>query len=60
MEMNAKEIVDIITQTINNVGFPIAVAGCLFWYIIKIENKQSEALTKLTEAVNKLLDRLKN
>lgn len=50
--------VETVTQLINNLGFPIAVCGCLFWYIVKIEGKQSEALTKLTEAVNRLLDLL--
>lgn len=54
MEINPEAI----TTFINNVGFPIAVCGCLMWYIVKIESKQSEALTKLTDAVNRLLDLL--
>lgn len=47
-----------VTEIINNVGFPIFVCCCLGWYIVKIEGKQSEALTKLTEAVNRLLELL--
>lgn len=48
-----------IITLINTVGFPIFVCCALGWYIYKTEDKQTEALTALTNAVNKLLEKLK-
>lgn len=48
------EIVNVVTSLISSVGFPIFVCCALFWYIYKVETKQTEALTKLTEAFTAL------
>lgn len=51
--------VNIIIEVISQIGFPIFVCCALGWYIWKTENKQTEALTALTNAVNALLDKIK-
>lgn len=53
--MTVRDFVEIINQT----AFPIFVSCALGFYIYKIEGKQTEVLTKLSEAVNKLLEKLK-
>lgn len=45
-----------IATMIGSLGFPIFACCALGWYIYKMEDKQTEALTKLTSAVDELLN----
>lgn len=54
---------EVITQTIGTLGFPIATSIALGWYIVKMEAKSNETLNKLTEqianntnVINRLID----
>lgn len=54
-----------ILTAISTVGFPIVVAGAMFWKMNKQDEDHKEEMGKVTEAVNnntialqKLLDRL--
>lgn len=54
-----------IVSVISSVGFPIALALILLWYIYDSNNKHKEEIDKMSEALNnntiaitKLLDRL--
>ena len=54
-----------IVGVISSVGFPIAMALILLWYIYDSNNKHKEEIDKMSEALNnntiaitKLLDRL--
>lgn len=54
-----------IVSIISTVGFPIAMALILLWYIYDSNNKHKEEIDKMSEALNnntiaitKLLDRL--
>lgn len=54
-----------ITSIIGSLGFPIAAAVGLFWYMIKQDEKHREEINGLREAVNnntlviqKLLDKM--
>lgn len=51
--------IDTITTLVGSLGFPIFGCCMLGWYIYKTENKQTEVLTKLAEAVNELLHKIK-
>ena len=44
--------VDQITTIIQNVGFPIVVAGALFWYMITQRKAHAEEVSKMTDALN--------
>lgn len=48
-----------LASLIGSLGFPIFACCALGWYIYKTEDKQTEALTKLTEAINELLTKLR-
>lgn len=54
-----QETVNIIIEIISQIGFPIFVCCALGWYIWKMETKQTDALTALTNAVNALMDKIK-
>lgn len=47
-----------IAQIIATLGFPIAMCGALCWYIYKVQQPLTTALVKLTERVDRLLDKL--
>ena len=57
----------VLSDFINNIGFPIAVCCAMFWYINKTEERHADEVDTLrasldanTQAVSKLLDRLNN
>ena len=59
--------INVITQLIGSLGFPIMVAIACFWYINKQQEQHKEEINKLSEAVNnntlviqKLLDKWEN
>lgn len=41
-----------IVQIINNVGFPIVVAGALFWQNIKTNDNYQNLLKELTDIID--------
>lgn len=43
-----------ITTTISTVGFPIVMCLIMAWYFYKRDQTMTDALSKLTAAVNKL------
>lgn len=59
--------IDVITQLIGSLGFPIMVAIACFWYINKQTEQHKAEIDKMSEAVNnntlviqKLLDKWEN
>lgn len=59
------EISTIVLQAISTVGFPIVVAGAMFWKMNKQDEDHKQEMNKITEAINnntialtKLLDKL--
>ena len=57
--------VQTLTQIVSSLGFPIVVAGAMFWKMNKQDDDHKEEMNKITEAVNnntlalqKLLDTL--
>ncbi len=59
------EISSIVLQAISTVGFPIVVAGAMFWKMNKQDEDHKQEMNKITEAINnntialtKLLDKL--
>lgn len=56
------EIYETIINAITTVGFPIVMAGVLFWYITKKDVLHNEEIKSLKESLDKnssLLDELK-
>ncbi len=56
---------DNIVQIVAQLGFPIAMALLMFWYIMKKDEAHREEMNKMAEAVNnntivmqKLIDKL--
>lgn len=56
-----------IAQLVSSLGFPIVVAGAMFWKMNKQDDDHKEEIGKITEALNnntialtKLLDKLNN
>lgn len=45
------ETLDLITQLINNNLFPIAVCLILMWYIKGVQEKEREAVEKMTSVI---------
>lgn len=43
---------DTVVQLINNVGFPIVVAGALFWQNIKTNDNYQTLLKELTDIID--------
>lgn len=43
----------VITQAIGSVGFPIVACGALFWMINSTMKELTGAITELTKALNK-------
>lgn len=43
---------DVIVQIINNVGFPIVVAGALFWQNTKTNDQYQTLLKELTDIID--------
>jgi len=59
--------INVILQAISTVGFPIVVAGAMFWKMNKQDevhkeelNKVTEAITNNTIALTRLIDKLNN
>lgn len=57
--------VQTLTQIVSSLGFPIVVAGAMFWKMNKQDDDHKEEMNKITEAVNnntlviqKLIDRM--
>lgn len=56
------EYYDIIINSISTLGFPIIVAGALFWYITKKDEQHRDEMNSLKESLDKnssVLDELK-
>ena len=56
-----------IAQLVSSLGFPIVVAGAMFWKMNKQDDDHKEEMSKITEAVinntialTRLLDKLDN
>lgn len=54
-----------IAQLVSSLGFPIVVAGAMFWKMNKQDDDHKEEMAKITEAVNnntialqKLIDKI--
>lgn len=45
-----------VAQLISNVGFPMAVAIGLFWYIVKEQGKLREVIQANTETIKMILE----
>lgn len=61
------EIWSELLNAISTVGFPIVVAGCMFWKMNEQDKDHKEELAKVTEAINnnslclqRLADKLDN
>ena len=53
---------DVIMSGITTLGFPIVVAGALFWYMIRKDEQHHEEMVCMKESLDKntsLLDELK-
>lgn len=48
-----------IVQIISTVGFPIVVAGALFWYIVKESGETRKVLSENTKVIAQLLEHFK-
>lgn len=44
--------VQTLTQIVSSLGFPIVVAGAMFWKMNKQDDDHKEEMNKITEAVN--------
>ena len=44
--------VNVLTQLIGSLGFPIVCCGALFWRMIKQDTMHKEEMTKFTDAIN--------
>lgn len=56
------EYYDVIINAISTLGFPIIVAGALFWYINKKDVQHQDEMKSLKESLDKnssVLDELK-
>lgn len=51
---------NIIVQLVGSLGFPIVASGALFWYIVKQQDKITEALNNNTQALLKLMEKVDN
>lgn len=45
------EWINVLTSIVGNVGFPIAVAGFLLYYIFNVSKKNIEAISSLAKVV---------
>ena len=59
------EMSNLILTAISSVGFPIVVAGAMFWKMNKQDDDHKEEMQKVTEAINnntialqKLIDKI--
>ena len=59
------EMSNLILTAISTVGFPIVVAGAMFWKMNKQDDDHKEEMQKVTEAINnntialqKLIDKI--
>lgn len=46
------ETVNMITQVIGSLGFPIVCCGALFWKLVKTDEIHKEEMKAMTEALN--------
>ena len=46
------ELIEIITDVITRVGFPIVMAGALFWYVYKLTKSHNEETKSMMESIN--------
>ena len=56
------EYYELIINAISTLGFPIIVAGALFWYITKKDEQHRDEMNSLKESLDKnssVLDELK-
>lgn len=44
--------IQIVTDLISNLGFPIAMCGALFYYMIKQNEKHEKEVEKLSDTLN--------
>ena len=48
-----------IVQIISTVGFPIVVAGAMFWYIVKEMGEMRKVVAENTKVIAQLLEHFK-
>lgn len=46
------DLIQVITEVITSVGFPIVMAGALFWYINKLTESHKEETKAMMESIN--------
>lgn len=46
------DMIQILTEVITTVGFPIVMAGALFWYINKLTESHKEETKAMMESIN--------
>lgn len=46
------ENIDIITQAISTVGFPIAMCGIMFWFLYKEQESHKAEMLSLKEVIS--------
>ena len=61
---NGMDIITAFTEFVNSVGFPIAVCGCMMWYIKHTNDKHREEVTAINtqhkEEVHGMVEALNN
>lgn len=48
-----------VMQVISTLGFPIATAVALFWYMVKVQKELSSVVTDNTEVLLRILEHMK-
>lgn len=46
------DIIQVLTEVVTQVGFPIVMAGALFWYINKLTESHKEEVRAMMESIN--------
>jgi hypothetical protein len=46
------DTVNLITQVIGSLGFPIVCCGALFWKLVKVDELHKEEMKAITEALD--------
>lgn len=50
------EWLNVLSNLVGNLGFPIVCCGALFWYVTKHTDKQHEEIVELRETVDRNTD----
>lgn len=46
--------INVVTQLIGSIGFPIVACGALFWQMNKNEERNAQVISDLTHAIDEL------